>query len=282
MRAALFPTPGAEATVVLMTGWSEFIEKYFEAVARIQERGFNVAMMDWRGQGLSDRNSPAAAKWVGYFDMLKDDLRAFAEAQVRPRFGPRMMLMTHSMGGMPALRLLADGYGGFECAMLCAPMTRLYKGATNAVVGAAATAACWFGLAGAPARPQGDADAAVFEGNIYTSDPARHARFRALQLAEPKAAIGSPSYGWLRAAMKASAELHAPGYFDGLKTPVRIVTAGLEQRVDGDDHAVIAARSEQIYRIVIPGALHEIMMERDEIQDLYWQAFDDFSAPLRG
>ena len=82
--------------------------------------------------------------------------------------------------------------------------------------------------------------------------------------------------------MKASARIHMPGAFDQLKIPVLIVTAGNEQQIDGADHETIAASSEKISLTTIPGALHEIMMERDSIRDLYFKAVDDFIAPALG
>ena len=281
LRGAYFPTAGARGTVVLVTGWSEFIEKYFEAVDHIRDRGFNVAMMDWRGQGLSDRESPLKTKWKNYFHLVREDLRHFTEAHVKPRFGEPVILMTHSMGGMPALMLLAGGYDGFVRAVLCAPMTSLFAQPTNAVLGAVATLASAAGMAAAPAK-RGEDDSMAFEGNIFTTDPARHERFRQLQLSEPKAANTAPTFGWVNAAIKASTEIHQPGYFDRLQTPVRIVSASKEQQINGKDHETIAATSDRIEQVIIPGALHEIMMERDEIQGLYWKAFDDFVGPATG
>ena len=55
------PPPGRKGTVCLFQGRAEFIEKYFETVRDLRARGFAVATMDWRGQGLSERalrNSP--------------------------------------------------------------------------------------------------------------------------------------------------------------------------------------------------------------------------------
>src|SRR5579859_3255075 len=56
LRFARFaPPPGRKGTVVLLQGRAEFIEKYFETVRDLRARGFAVATLDWRGQGLSDR-----------------------------------------------------------------------------------------------------------------------------------------------------------------------------------------------------------------------------------
>lgn len=281
LRAAFFPVDEARGTIVLVTGWSEFIEKYFETIRDFHARRLNVAMIDWRGQGLSDRASARAQKWRGYFDLLSNDLRDFFEGHVRPRFGGPYFLMTHSMGGLPALLLLASGFDGFSRAVLCAPMTRLFPEAQNKVIGFAAAAASAIGFARAETARSKD-HAEIFDGNIFTSDKTRHARFRDLKLAEPKAASTTPTYGWVNDAMKASARIHMPGAFDQLKIPVLIVTAGNEQQIDGADHETIAASSEKISLTTIPGALHEIMMERDSIRDLYFKAVDDFIAPALG
>src|SRR6201999_4649873 len=49
------PPAGRKGTVCVFTGRSEYIEKYFETVRDLRDRGFAVAMIDWRGQGHSSR-----------------------------------------------------------------------------------------------------------------------------------------------------------------------------------------------------------------------------------
>jgi lysophospholipase len=53
------PPPGRKGTVCLFQGRAEFVEKYFETVRDLRARGFAVATLDWRGQGLS---APRAAR----------------------------------------------------------------------------------------------------------------------------------------------------------------------------------------------------------------------------
>ena len=50
-----------KGTVCIFPGRTEFIEKYFEVVRDLRARGFAVAVLDWRGQGLSDRARPIRA-----------------------------------------------------------------------------------------------------------------------------------------------------------------------------------------------------------------------------
>ncbi len=56
LRAAFWRPEGVpRGTVALVQGRAEFIEKYYEVVGELLERGFVVASFDWRGQGLSQR-----------------------------------------------------------------------------------------------------------------------------------------------------------------------------------------------------------------------------------
>ena len=271
LRTAFFPAETPRGTIIVAPGWAEFIEKYFEVAEDLRKRHLNVAMMDWRGQGLSD----APQQWSGYFDQLVEDLRTFRERPVAERFEGPYYLLTHSMGGLPALLLLASGYDGFLRAALSAPMTRLFPGATNAVFGAAAATACFVGGAKAKVFRRLD-DSKSFEGNLLTKDPARHERFRLLQEAAPEIALYAPTYGWVRDAIAATKRIHQPGFFDGLKTPIKILSAGDEKIIDGGDHARIAAMSPSIDYEVIDGAFHEIMMESDVYRNVFLAHLDTF------
>jgi len=264
-----------------MAGRSEFIEKYFEVIIDLQTRGFNVAMMDWRGQGLSERMLPDSEKGhIPDFGAYRSDLKHFIEQHAIKRFDGPFILMTHSMGGAPALQLLADGYEKFTGAVLCAPMTRLAFGFVkrNAarLLAQAATRMGW-SRKSIPGVKEYSLD---FEGNVLTSDEPRHNRFRELQAVAPNAIIREPTYGWMKAADDAMEDLHRAERFESLKTPIRIISAEQDMLVSAPDHKELASRSPLIDLVTIKGALHEILMERDEFRTTYWAAFDEFVEPL--
>lgn len=281
LRAAVFPIADERARVVLMAGRAEFIEKYFEVVGELQARGFSVAMMDWRGQGLSERLLPDRARGhIVDFETYRADLRLFTEEVALKKCKAPLILMTHSMGGAPGLQLLADGYDKFRAAVLCAPMTRFLATPPRlALYRVLSQVACAIG-ASAQAIPGAEDHSLKFEGNILTSDRARHDRFRELQTAAPSAVLHEPTYGWLKAAMKTIDDLHRPERFQRLNTPVLIVSAENDRLVDSSDHERLAAQSPLIRRVVIKGALHEIMMEADSFRAAYWREFDAFIEPL--
>ena len=263
-----------------MAGRSEFIEKYFEVIDDLKRRGYSVATMDWRGQGLSERLLPIREKGhIRDFGVFRQDLRRFLAEIVIPRLTGPYVLMTHSMGGAPALQMLADGEARFRAAVLCAPMTRLFDNVAKRIgVRLLSQAATRLG-ASRYAIPGVKEYSMEFEGNVLTSDPVRHQRFHDLQSAAPNAMIREPTYGWLRAAAEAMDDLHRPGRFAKLVTPVLIVSAEVDHLVRSSDHQWLAKQSSLIDVVTIKGALHEIMMERDEYRDQYWEAFDAFVEP---
>lgn len=78
IRYCLWPQSGWRGTVCLFGGRNDFIEKYFETIGELQQRGFAVAIMDWRGQGGSDRLLPDPRKGhVDDFAQYESDLGKF-------------------------------------------------------------------------------------------------------------------------------------------------------------------------------------------------------------
>ncbi len=56
------PTTRRKGTVCVFSGRGEYIEKYFETVRDLRDRGFAVAMIDWRGQGIRRGSCAMAAR----------------------------------------------------------------------------------------------------------------------------------------------------------------------------------------------------------------------------
>lgn len=88
LRAGRFKAPSDrpfKGTVCLFQGRGEFIEKYFEVIGELNERGFSVAALDWRGQGGSQRllKDPKRGH-IRRFDDFQRDVLAFMEDFVRP------------------------------------------------------------------------------------------------------------------------------------------------------------------------------------------------------
>lgn len=98
---ARWPAGGTKrkGTVCIFPGRAEMIEKYFEVVRDLRERGFAVAVLDWRGQGGSARALADPRKGhVGDFAEFQLDLDAFMKQIVLPDCPPPYFALAHSMG----------------------------------------------------------------------------------------------------------------------------------------------------------------------------------------
>jgi len=279
LRAALFPPPGpARGSVVLSPGRTEPIEKYFETIADLTDRGFQVLVHDWRGQGLSQRLLPDPLKGHAHgFAQFLADHRALLDV-----FGPRLaepwLALGHSMGGCLVLLALVAGEDRFAGAVLSAPMLAV---STAPWPTAVARALAWFagrlgqsgGYVGAPYDPL----AYRFGADVLTHDRTRYDRYKAQLRAEPKLALSAPTWAWLEFALSAGDALAAPGALEAVVPPVTLVLAGDDRLVSNRASRSAAARLPGGRCVEIPGAYHEILMETDDRRDQFWVAFDQLA-----
>ena len=134
------PPAGRKGTVCVFTGRGEQIEKYFETVRDLRDRGFAVAMIDWRGQGHSSRRLRDPRKgYVRDFSDFEVDVETFVQQVVLPDCPPPFFALAHSMGGAVMLRVAHAGKRWFDRMVLSAPMIDL-PGRRTSFAGARAAA----------------------------------------------------------------------------------------------------------------------------------------------
>ncbi len=280
VRTALFKPPGglegARGSVVLSSGRTEPIEKYFEVIEELQTRGFVVLIHDWRGQGLSDRalDDPIkchAKGWRPYLSDLGMVLSQMGAGAPRP-----WIALGHSMGGALTLLALTEGEDRFAAAILSAPMVGiLTPGLSPKVLRRLAAINEAVGLGGSyiwdRRRPIYDMP---FDGNPLTHDLQRWERFQARFKAVPALRVGDPTWGWLAFATSVMARLARPGVIEQITIPLCVVTAGADQVCDSAAAAKLAARAPRGRHIDVPGARHEILLETDARRRVFWRAFD--------
>ena len=275
-------------TVCLFSGRTEFIEKYFEAVADLRRRGFAVATMDWRGQGGSDRMLPNPRKgYVRDFADFDDDLNRFMREIVLPDCPPPYIGLAHSMGGNILLRAAARPNLWFEKIVLSEPMIRLNRKSlptSRLLASLAATTMHRLGASTAyvPGGSDDYGETWPFEGNFITTDRERYLRNNAIVAAEPSLGLGSPTYGWMRAAFASMKAITRPEHLAAIKVPMLFVLGGDDPIADSPLVEDYATRLKLARSITIPYARHEILQERDDVRQQFWAAFDAFvgaSAP---
>ncbi|MGC2087466.1 MAG: alpha/beta hydrolase [Bradyrhizobium sp.] len=281
------PPSGRKGTVCVFTGRSEMIEKYFETVQDLRDRGFAVAMFDWRGQGHSSRRLRDPRKgYVRSFTDYEVDVETFVQQVVLPDCPPPYFALAHSMGGTVLLRLSHAGKRWFDRIVLSAPMIDL-PGRRTALP--ARLLLRTLRLAGQGGRyvPGGnDAMAGLepFVSNPVTSDPVRYARNAAILEEDPTLGIASPTVAWADAAFSAMHTFRGMNYPSQIRQPILMLAAS------GDSVVSTSAIEEFAYHLragshlVIAGAKHEILQEQDRYRSQFWAAFDAFvpGTPLFG
>lgn len=110
IRVAHWNQSKSKGTIILFPGRNEYIEKYGRTCKILQKMGYGSLIVDWRGQGLSDRL--LKNKLIGHIDEFKnyqndvDELIKFAH---KKEFKKPWHLIGHSMGGAIGLRALLNG-----------------------------------------------------------------------------------------------------------------------------------------------------------------------------
>ena len=118
----------------------------------------------------------------------------------------------------------------------------------------------------------------AFETNVLTHDRRRFERSVGQLKAEPRLALGAPTWGWLDFALKATAELARPERLSHITVPVIILSAEEDKLVDNAAQQAAARHLPQGKFINVPGAFHEILMETDEMRNIFMKAFDTLTG----
>ncbi|ESR24256.1 alpha/beta fold hydrolase [Lutibaculum baratangense] len=286
LRYARWPKKDGVAlrgTVSLFGGRAEFIEKYFEVVEDLRSRGFAVATLDWRGQGGSQRLTRNPRKGhVRRFSDYEKDLAVFMREVVLPDCPAPHYALAHSMGGAVLLRHARKSTNLFDRIVLSAPMVSLHERTMPGPFLSRLIAVLRYAGLARHYVP-GGGDTAVntqpFDTNPVTSDRARYDRTEAVLRAAPELGLGAPTIGWVHAALS-TIRLFAGRRFPGqVHVPVLIVVAGAEAIVSNLAIERLALRLKTGGQVVVPGAMHELLMERDIYREQFWAAFEAFARP---
>ncbi len=273
------PPRGRKGTVVIFPGRTEFIEKYFEVVRDLRARGFAVAVLDWRGQGLSQRRLRDSRKGhIRSFAEYDTDMETFVQEIVLPDCPPPFYALGHSMGAAVLLRAAIMGHRWFDRMVLCAPLIRLTNIPMLSFAPTLVRSLRLMGLGGryVPGGGPQSPSTLPFPKNPVTSDPVRHARARAVLEAEPSLVIGAPTNAWMDAAFRAMGEFADPSFPSSTRQPMLLIACGDDHLVSTPAIEDFAVRLRAGSHLIVPGARHEILMEQDYFRSQFWAAFDAF------
>ncbi len=268
-----------KGTVCLLQGRAEFIEKHFETISDLLTMGYAVAALDWRGQGGSQRLTSNPRKGhVGSFKQYDDDLEAFITQAVLPDCPPPYFGLGHSMGGNILINA-ALKRNWFEKVVVTAPLIDLAgDGLPRGGVKLAATfaKAMGFGRNQLPVPSAAGFSSWDFPDNPFTGDITRFERTKQVIEEVPEIAVGRATFSWLYAALQAIDDMAAVKKGTILRTPVLVVASGRDRVVSTQACREFSGRVANVSTIVLDGARHEILLERDSHREQFWAAFKAF------
>jgi lysophospholipase len=273
LRGGIWELPegtAKRAICVVLNGHTEFLEKYQEVADELRARGFEVASLDWRGQGASERRSYGnRAGHVGSFEEYVFDLASLMLQAVEPiqRARPKplpVIALAHSMGAHILLRYLHDHKRRFAAAVVVAPMLDVHTGKYSP--GLTRLIAAFFNLLKPSTRfvfgiEERDPLELKFEDNAVTSDRTRFERMQALLKAQPFLRI----FG-----------LRRKSFAEEITTPLLVFGAGRDRVVHVEAIRDFVKNLPKARYVEIEDAQHEILMENDAIRARFWAEFDAF------
>ena len=272
--------------VIVCPGFTEFCEKHGSTCRALHERGYDVLVIDWPGQGMSGhfgRHSLAIHidSFETYLEAM-DHLLRFAGLAERND----VYLFGHSMGGHLALRLAARYRQQVRGVILSAPM--ILPPVTPAVgVRLLANCLCLLGWQRSHPpfyRVQTLATARQFHPDNVLSgwQPGFEAQFLWMD-DQPALRRSGPTVGWVRAAYAScAATTMSAVWMRQLDVPVLALTAGEERVVDKPStiRMLPCLSSCQVHEIA--GAKHELLQENPTITNRIWGLVDRFLDALSG
>jgi lysophospholipase len=273
-------------TVLVLVGWGEWIEKYADVIRQWNERGYDVVIAEWRGQGLStrfliDRNKT----WLPSFDLLVDDLERLFREELNS--AKKIVLCCHSMGSHIGLRWYLERGRKYSTIKGLILISQLHKFNTAPIPPITAQiiihAATWLGFDQAYAIGQKDFDqtAGRFETNPLTTDETTYQSVINQLNAKPELKVGGITYGWLYALVQSTKRLEQDLARGAPRIAYMVMGPQQDMLVDAKCFGLIASMLPNCTAHYLAGAKHELLQEAPALRSQAWQWIDEFINKIK-
>ena len=259
------------AVIVILPGYGESAETWFETVGALNAQGYTVWVLDRAGQGGSGRYTlPRDLAFSPSFDEDVAGLKALTNVVIRPPRDRPLILLGHADGALVAVRAAQSG---LHVDGIIASSPNLAPQVVNAdmAMGLAGKLPVLGRLPSEAWRPWSRSTPDDRTAG-QTHDAWRGAVTHAWQTANPDLRISGPSLGWRGAFTTASVAARAQA--GGVQAPVLWLTAGPgSHEADEMCHALPTCRP-----LVIGGAWPALHLESDTWRRPWFEAVAGFIA----
>jgi lysophospholipase len=268
--------------LIISAGRCETYLKFKELSYDFFQQGFNIYIIDHRGQGLSQRmlNNPNKG-YVKNFDDYAKDLHYFIENIVEPNCQQSanlhklpLYLLAHSMGGAISVRYLQKYPNKLNAIVLSSPMIAFNNGGmpnwlSDSIIKSGNKINQWFSRKQWYFFGQTDYQTPEFNNNPLSHSKIRFKRFTELYKTEPKIQLGGVTVHWLQQAVITTENIFKN--LSNIKVPLLVIQSGSDKIVDNQAQNKFCALLHQQNKhscpegkpIVITGANHELFIESD-------------------
>lgn len=271
IQCVRFTDPLHTKVVVIISGFMESYIKYQELMYDFFQNGYDVFMLDHRGQGFSGRILETRYQvYVERFRDYVDDLETFWRDNIADAPYQQRYLLGHSMGGAITGLFLTRRPEAVNAVVLSAPMTGIKLPmplwCANLLVNVTQRSSYLKKTCVIKSKSP-----LPFKLNLSCNSEPRYQRFINLHYHYPETQLHGPTYHWVKEAMAAGKELIESAQL--ITTPLLLLEAGKEHLVSNPSHAEFIEALQQAGNLR-PGegliryeeAAHEILFDRDDIR----------------
>lgn len=255
-------------SILILTGLSEFSEKYVETARFFSKNGFDVYIMDWAYQGRSTRHlqNPHKRHSDGYDQDLSDIdylISNFIDAR------KDLFIVAHSMGGHIAMRYLAEFDHQIKAASFSAPMLKIksLSLAERAYQRVLSTLPFLLERYVPGGKDWNERNQNIVNKDIFSSDPTRKKLHNQWSKYIPELQLGNPTLKWVNETLKSVFILEKE--YQNINVPIFIAIGTDEQLICNNEVKKAIKLMPKANLKILENSKHEILMEVDKIRDVF-------------
>lgn len=284
LRTGSIEADSAKGTIIFVPGFTGTIEMSMETITKLNQAGFRVAAIEYRGQGKSYR--PISNPEKGYvedYGLLASDIAKYAR-HIKRNNEP-LFFFSISKGGHITLRMAAEQDIDVAAFALIVPMVKINTGTFDyGFIQSFSKILNTIGLGSmyAPGQAQWPPQPLVFgEANGCNSNPETAQLQSAFFALDETLRTRGTTIKWLKETTESTELLLSDTYMKALTQPVKLFTAG-------DDLLVDSAVAEQFCQslnncdvVDFPKAKHCINREsEDRMNEIIRQSVAHFEKTI--
>ncbi len=260
--------PSHDKTVLILTGLSEFSEKYVETAQYFFDKGFDIYIMDWAYQGRSTRhlNNPHKRHSDGY-DQDLSDVDYLITHFIDP--DKDLFLLAHSMGAHISMRYLAEFDHKIKAASFSAPMLKIKSLSVAERLYQRILSTLPFLLERyvPGGKDWSERNQNLVNKDIFSSDPIRKKLHNQWSKYIPELQLGNPTLKWVNETLKSVFILEKK--YQNISIPVFIAIGSDERLVCNEEITKAVELIPHATLKILKNSKHEILMETDDIRNVF-------------